>query len=279
MLSNGRKVAMPQLSMVSVISSGRMPATLQLAVLLPIFLIILSGCQSMPPKHIEVSPSSSVLGVNVDFTVYDYMDRVTRALGRATNSLPLLAGVVFLKEPLHGRLAPKLIPASWIKGSRAYLLNPEPGTYFVVAVSFALNIPSTSTSGSLGGGVTGSLSTGGSVGHTVILTEEMIQQTKTTIAPSGVEFMGALRIVQGDRINAKAEFHDGLQKQLTEAIRPGVTSATGLSGYMTMTWMVDLEKSSVTDAASDLEKFSLDAADDFEKSPWSQIVPGGLERR
>jgi hypothetical protein len=279
MPSNGRKVSMPQLSMVSVISPGRMLATLQPAVLLPILLIILSGCQSMPPKHIEVSPSSSVLGVNVDFTYYDYYDRVTRALARATNSIPLLAGVVFVKEPLHGRLTPELIPASWIKGSRAYLLNPEPGTYFVVAVSFALNIPNTSTSGSLGGGVTGSLSTGGSVGHTVILTEEMIQQTKTTIAPSGVEFMGALRIVPGDRINAKAEFQDDLQKQMAEDIRPGVTSATGLSGQFTMTWMVDLEKSSVTDAASDLEKFSLDAADDFEKSPWSQIVPGGLERR
>ncbi len=264
---------MTHLSMVSAIASDRMPAKVQLALLLPISLIILSGCQSMPPKHIEVSPSSSVLGVNVDFTVYDYYDRVTRALARATNSLPLLAGVVFLKEPLHGRLAPKLIPASWIKGSRAYLLNPEPGTYFVVAVSSATSIPSTSTSASLGGGVTGSLSTGGSVGHTIILTEEMIQQTKTTIAPSGVEFMGALRIVGGNRINAKAEFQDDLQKEMAEHIRPGVTSATGLFGQFTMTWMVDLEKSSVTDAASDLEKFSLDAADDFVKSPWAQIVP------
>jgi hypothetical protein len=268
---------MPQVFMISVFSSGRIQATVRLAALLPILLIILSGCQSMPPKHIGVSPSSSVLGVDVDFAAH--LSGFGRALGRATNSLPLLAGVVFLKEPLHDRLAPKLIPASWIRGSRAYLLNPEPGTYFVVAVSFELNISTPGVSGSLGGGVTGSLSTGGSVGHTVILTEEMIQQTKTTIAPSGVEFMGALRIVPGDRINAKAEFQDSLQRHFAEVIRPGAVSATGLSGYMTMTWMVDLEKSSVTDAASDLEKFSLDAADDFVKSPWSQIVPGGLERR
>ena len=41
---------------------------------------------------------------------------------------------------------------------------------------------------------------------------------------------------------------------------------------LTMTWMVNLEKSSVTDTASDLEKFSLDTADDFLNSPWSQIV-------
>jgi hypothetical protein len=256
-----------------------MPGTVQLAVLLPIFLTILSGCQSMPPKHIEVSPSSSILGVDVDFTAH--LSSVGRAMVRVMNSGPFLGGVVFLKEPLHGRpgAAPELIPASWIKGSRAYLLNPEPGTYSVVAVSWVDVIPSTSTSASFGGGVTGSLSTGGSVGHTVILTQEMIHQTKTMIAPSDVEFMGALRIVLGDRINAKAEFQDEVQKELAENIRPGVTSATGLSGYMTMTWMVDLEKSSVTDTASDLEKFSLDAADDFVKSPWSQIVPGGLERR
>ena len=115
--------------------------------------------------------------------------------------------------------------------------------------------------------------------HMVMLTEEMIQQTKTTVAPYGVEYMGALRIVAGDRINAKAEFQDDLQKLMTEVLRPDAIDATGLFGYMTLTWMVDLEKSSVTNAASDLEKFSLDAADDFANSPWSQIVPGRLEGR
>ncbi len=120
---------------------------------------------------------------------------------------------------------------------------------------------------------------GGPFGHTIILTEEMIQHTKMTIALSGVEFMGALRLRQGGRINAKTEFQDDLQRHFAEVIRPSALSATGLSGYMTMTWMVDLEKSSVMDESSDLEKFSLDTADDFAKSPWSQIVPGGLEGR
>ncbi len=250
-------------------------------VLLSTLLPFISGCQSMPPKHIEVSPSSSVLGVDVDFMAH--YSGVNRAMSNFMKAGPVLAEVVLLKEPLHGRLEPEeipeLIPASWINGSRAYLLNPEPGTYSVVAVSFAMRLPSTGSSIPLGGGVTASVSTGGSVVHMVMLTEELIRQTKTTVAPSGVEFMGALRIVSGDRINAKAEFQDDLQRLMTEVLRPGVTDATGLSGYMTMTWMVDLEKSSVTDAASELEKFSLDAADDFEKSPWSQIVPGGLERR
>jgi hypothetical protein len=254
--------------MVSVISSGRMPETTQLAILLPIFLIILSGCQSMPPKHIEVSPSSSVLGVDVSFPV-------------AWSRDPYLGAVFFVKEPPGGgqQAVIEVIPASWIRKTRAYLLNPEPGIYHVAAASFVIDIPMQSVSTSVGGGVSVGVSAGGSFGHTIILAEEMIQQTKTTIAHSGVEFMGALRLRQGGRINAKTEFQDGQQRHLAEVIRPGVTSATGLSGYMTMTWMVDLEKSSVRDAASDLEKFSLGAAHDFEKSPWSQIVPGGLERR
>jgi len=267
----------PRLSTVSVISPNRVPATLQLAALVSISLILLSGCQSMPPERFEVSPSSSVLGVDVDFAAET--TGFLRTLARVTNSLPRLAGVVFLKEPLHGSLAPRLIPASWIKDSRAYLLNPESGTYFVAAASFAVDVPSTSSSASFGGGVTGSVSTGGSVGHLVILPQEMIEQTKTTIAPGDVEFMGALRIRSGDRVNAEAEFQDELQKELTEAIRPDATSATGLSGYFTRTWMVNLEQSSVTDTAGDLEKFSLDAADDFAKSPWSTIVREGLDGR
>ena len=120
MLSNGRKVAMPQLSMASVISPGRMPATAQLAVLLPMFLIILSGCQSMPPKHIDVSPSSSILGVDVSFPV-------------AWSPDPHLGAVFFIKEPPGGgqQAVIEVIPASWIRKTRAYLLNPEPGNYYV----------------------------------------------------------------------------------------------------------------------------------------------------
>ncbi len=145
--------------------------------------LLLSSCQSVPPKEIPVSPDSSVLGVDVAFPVPLSRD-------------PVLTGVVFLKEPLHGRLeeAPELIPASWIKGSRAYLLNPQPGAYLVVAVFSAVSVPSTSTSASLGGGITGSVSTGGSVGMTVVLPAAMSQRTRTTIGPTRVEFAGALQI-------------------------------------------------------------------------------------
>jgi hypothetical protein len=259
---------MPQLFMISVFSSGRIQATVRLAALLPILLIILSGCQSMPPKHIEVSPSSSVLGVDVSFPV-------------AWSPDPELGVVFFIKEPPGGghQEVIEVIPASWTTKTRAYLLNPEPGTYYVAAATLVINVPTQGASTSVGGGVSVGVSAGGSFGHTIVLTEEMIQETKTTIDPSSVEFMGALRLRLGDRINAKAEFQDDLQRHFAEVIRPGAVSATGLSGYMTMTWMVDLEKSSVTDTASDREKFSLEAADDFAESPWSQIVPAGLERR
>ena len=130
----------------------------------------------------------------------------------------------------------EVIPASWIRKTRAYLLNPEPGTYYVAAATLVINIPTQGVSTSVGGGVSVGVSAGGSFGHMIILTEEMIQQTKTTIALSGVEFMGALRLRQGGRINAKTEFQDDLQRHFAEVIRPGVTSASGLSGYMTMTW-------------------------------------------
>jgi hypothetical protein len=254
----------------SVISSSRAPATVQLAVLLLAFLIILSGCETMPPKGIEVSPSSSVLGVDVSFTVDLFHP------SWAPNWQRHLGTVLFIKEPPSGGLqgVTEIVAASWIRKTRAYLLNPEPGTYYVAGASLVTDMPMQRFPVVDGGGVSVDVSTGGSFGHTVILTKEMIQQTKTTIVPSGVEFMGAIRLAPGDRVNAKAEFQDDLQEQLAEVIRPGSTSATGLSGNWTMTYMVNAKKSSVTDTARDLEKFSLDAADDFEKSPWSQIVPG-----
>jgi hypothetical protein len=168
----------------------------------------------------------------------------------------------------------KVIPADWIRKTRAYLLNPEPGTYYVVAVIWLQQTPAQSSSASVGGGFSVGVSTGGgSYKHTIMLPEEMIQQTKTTIALSAVEFMGALRIRAGGRINAKTEFQDDLQRHFAEVISPGAVQATGwFSELTTRTWMVDLEKSSATDTASDLEKFSLDTADDFLNSPWSQIV-------
>jgi hypothetical protein len=225
--------------------------------------LLLSSCQSVPPKEIPVSPDSSVLGVGVAFPVPLSRD-------------PVLTGVVFLKEPRHGQLeeATDLIPASWIKGSRAYLLNAEPGTYLVVAVFSAVSLPSTSTSASLGGGVTGSVSTGGAVGQTVILPAAMIQRTRTVIGPSRVEFAGALQIgyQSSDRINASTEFEDELQRWIAELVRPGVTSKSGLAGQFTRTWMANPTLSSTSNEAGDRESFLDDALADFGNSPWVEVI-------
>ena len=281
---------MSQLPSVSAIASDRTPGkTFQLALLLPISLIIISGCQSGPPKEIEVSPSSSVLGVETCPTIGS------------------LTSVLFIKEPQGGDLqgVTETIAASWVRRSRAYLLNPEPGTYYVVATIWKVEGGGRAgVSVGIGGGVSIGVSVAGSGGeHAVILPKEMILQTRTTIAPSGVEFIGVLCLPRGDRINANAELQDDLQRKVTEIVRPGVTSATGLSGYLTSTWMPDLEISSLAGAAGDckrlgrsprrrdgdrsrggrardqwivipcLEKFELDAADDFAGSPWSQFFP------
>jgi hypothetical protein len=226
-------------------------------------LLLSSGCRSVPPREIPVSPDSSVLAVDVIFPL-----RLSRD--------PVLIGVVFLKEPLHGRLddARETVPASWIKGSRAYLLDPEPGAYLVVAVSSAVSLPRTSTSASLGGGVTGTFSTSGAIGQTVILPEEMILRTRTTIDPSGVEFAGALQIGyrSSDRINASTEFEDELQRRMAELLQPGVTSKSGLAGQFTRTWKANLTLSSMSNEASDRESFLSDARADFGDSPWAEVV-------
>lgn len=234
--------------------------------------LFLSGCQSVPPKEIPVSPDSSILAVDVDFTAH--IKGFTRTLSIATNSLPFLSGVVFLKESLDGRLAeaPELISASWIKGSRGYLLNPEPGTYLVVAVSFAIDVSTPGVSGSLGGGFSGSVSSGGAIGHTVILPAAMVQQTRTTIGPSRVEFAGALQIRSGDRINASTEFEDELDRRMAELVRPGVTSKSGLAGHFTRTWMANPTESSISNEASDRESFFGAALADFGNSPWAEVV-------
>jgi hypothetical protein len=217
----------------------------------------------MPLPNLPVSSSSSILGVDVAYTNWPLPDLRP-------------VGVFFVKALPGGRLqeGAEVIPASWINGTRAYLLNPEPGTYYVAAATYRTGgFPTQSASFPVGGsssvGVTvevveGSLAT--------VFAEEMILQTETRIAPSCVEFMGAVRFVLGDRINANAEFQGELQKQMAELLRPGVTSASGLSGHLTSTCMVNLEKSSVSNETSDRENFLQRAADDFAKSPFSQIV-------
>ncbi len=137
-------------------------------------------------------------------------------------------------------------------------------------------MPNTSTSGSLGGGVTGSVTSGGEIGHTVILPATMAQRTRTTIGPTRVEFSGALQVLQGDRIHAGTKFDDDLQKRIAELVQPGITSKSGLAGLFTMTSIANSEKSSIRNETSDREEFLDNARADFENSPWSAAI-GSLE--
>jgi len=245
----------------------RMLGRLRCSTLPVAIVLLLSGCQSLPPNQFSVSPTSSILAVTVYF--HAHRSRFLQSV-----SGPSLAGVLFLKAPIHGPLkdATELIPASWIKGSRAYLFDPEPGTYYVVAVSGATNVPATSTSGSLGGGVTGSVSSGGSMGGVIILPAEIVQQTRAAIGPSRVEFAGELQITGKRRVNASTEFEDELPRRMAELIRPGVTSESGLSGLLTMTSVANADSAIVFRDANDRERFLDDARADFGRSPWAEVI-------
>ncbi len=163
-----------------------------------------------------MSPSSSVLGVRVSFPM---------AFGPDMD----LGTVFFIKEPPDGGLegVTEVVAASWIRKTRAYLLNPEAGPYYVVAASYGVNLPMLGVSAAIGGGISIGVSVAGGAGeHAVILPKEMILQTRTTIAPSGVEFIGVLCLARGDRINANAELQDDLQRKVTEIV-PGEGSLQG----------------------------------------------------
>ncbi|NIW86578.1 MAG: hypothetical protein GWN09_08285, partial [Gammaproteobacteria bacterium] len=84
---------------------------------------LLSGCQSVP-TDVSISSKSSLLAVDVRYPIPLSRD-------------PSLVRVFFVRGPIHGGLEelPELIPASFVKWSRAYLLDPEPGTYSLVAVT------------------------------------------------------------------------------------------------------------------------------------------------
>ncbi len=243
----------------------------------PALLFMLVGCQSMPPTDIEVSPESSVLGVDV--AILPWGGSVGRAFLRATGAMPILTGVVFLKEPVDGNLeeGAELVPASWINGSRAYLLNPEPGAYLVVAVFYAYNMPSTSTSTSLGGGVTVTATTQGQLGQSMMLPAGIVRQTRTTIGPGRVEFGGALQIeiLPGESapiaIHEGTVFEDESERRLAELLHPGVTTRSKwVPGASVM--MANPKASSVSGGASDREKFLVDARSAFGGSPWAEIL-------
>jgi hypothetical protein len=178
--------------------------------------------------------------------------------------------VFFVRGPINGGLdeLPELIPASFVKWSRAYLLDPEPGTYSVVAVTSAYAPPWNDYPIA---GVTKTKWSGTSSDAT-IFPAELIHRTTTTIAPGHVAFMGALRVRRGDRINAKAVFQDDLQRRIAERIRPGVTSESGLAGWLKRTGMVNLEETSLSNELGDRESFFDDALADLGDSPWARVI-------
>jgi len=221
------------------------------------FVALLSGCQSVPGTDVSISPKSSLLAVDVVFPAPLSRD-------------PSLVQVFLMKGPIHNGLdeLPEVIPATFVKESRAYLLDPEPGTYSVVAVTAEYAPP---WNYHRIAGVTDTVWSGTS-SDAMIFPAELIHRTRTTVAPGDVAFMGALRVRRGDHINAHAVPRDDLQKRIAERIRPGVTSASGLSGWLKRTRTVDLEKTSLSNEQADRKAFFGAALADLGDSPWAGVI-------
>ena len=99
---------------------------------LPFWLTLISlvaGCQTPTPGG-PAPPDSSMLAVDVRFPFPQSRD-------------PALVQAFFVRGPVHAGLEelPVLIPSSFVKNSRAYLVDPVPGTYSLVAVSNAVAPP------------------------------------------------------------------------------------------------------------------------------------------
>jgi len=190
---------------------------------------------------------------------------------------PDLVQVFFVRGSIHrgSQELPEFIGASFVKGSRAYLLDPEPGTYSLVAVTSAVAAPLRERP--VAGGVTAT-TLSGTIADATIFPAELIERTRTAIGTGSVAFMGALRVVDGERINANAVFQDELQKRIAERIRPGASSESGLSSWFTRAWMPDLEETSLSDGAADRRAFLEAALTDLDDSPWTQVIARALPR-
>jgi hypothetical protein len=219
--------------------------------------LLLSGCQSAPTTGVALSSSSSLLAVEVAFPV---------PLGRD----PSLVQVYFMRGSIHSGLdeLPDLVPATFVKWSRAYLLDPEPGTYSVVAVTSAYAPPWNDYR------IAGVSQTtwNRTSSDAMIFPVELIDRTRTTAGPGRVAFMGTLRVRQGERINATTEFQDDLQRRIAERIRPGVASKSGFAGWLERARMVNLAETSLSNGAADRERFFEEAPEDLGHSTWSKFV-------
>jgi len=210
-----------------------------------------------PP--VSISPLSSLLAIDVLFPAPLSRD-------------PSLVQVYFVRGRIHGGMDefPEFIPATFVKWDRAYLLDPEPGTYSVVAVTAAYG-PSLNDYRIEGVSKTTWSRTSSDA---MVFPEALIQQTATAIAPGHVAYMGVLRLRRGDRIDSKTELQDDLQRKVAEHLRPGVTSESGFAGWLKRTRMVDLDETSLSNGIDDRETFLDIALADLDGSPWARVVAG-----
>jgi hypothetical protein len=222
------------------------------------FAALLSGCQTVPGPQASLPPTSSLLAVDVLFPLPLSRD-------------PSLVQAFFLKGPIPDAADefPELIPATFVKRSRAYLLDPEPGAYSVVAVTAEYAPPWNRNPID---GVTNTVWSGTS-SDAMIFPAELIRRTTTLVAPGNVVFMGVLRVRRGDHINANALPQDDLQKWIAERLRPGVTTESGLRGWLKRTRMIELERTSLDDQPADRRAFFAAARADLGDSPWAGVLP------
>lgn len=231
------------------------------AALALLLLLALAGaaCQSPPPAgEVVVDERSSMLAVEVHFP----------AFGRD----PSLVRAWFVRGPIHAGLPelPPLVPATFVKDSRAYLLDPEPGTWSLVAVSAAVSPPRNRAPVA---GVTDTVAAEGDIGTAYVLPGALIERTRATVAPGRAVFMGALTVEPDERVHALTFLEESLEQRLAEAVRPGSTYRTGLSAAFSRTWTVDPVATTFLRTVVEREAFLKGAPEDLGASPWAARLP------
>ena len=218
----------------------------------------LPGCQSTLSSVVTISSKTSILAVDVRFPV---------PLGRD----PDLVEVFLVRGPVHASMTelPELVSATFVKGSRAYLLDPAPGTYSLVAVSSAVAAPLRRSP--VAGGITNT-TLPGTIANATIFPASLVRQTRTSVGQGSVGFMGVVTVRPGERINASAVFQDALQERLAQRIRPDAAARSGLAGWLTRAWLVDLEGTTVADGETELLDFLEAARADLAPSSWASVI-------
>ena len=220
-------------------------------------LALLSACQSAPVTDVWISPQSSMLAVDVLFP-------------EPLNRDPSLVQAWFLKGPVpgQGEALAEPIPATFVKWSRAYLLDPEPGIYSLVAVAAEYAPPWNDEPID---GITQTTSSGISA-DAVIFPAELIRRTTAAVAPGQAVFLGLLEVRRGDHISADAVPADDLQARLANRIRPGVTGLTGIRAWLARARVVDRENTTFSNLPADREAFLANARADLGESPWTAVL-------